>query len=58
MCVLYDLVVGKLNNVVVGWLVAYYINLSLVNLSIVICAEWINNWIKVVGISTFPYFSR
>ena len=24
MCVLYDLVVGKLNNVVVGWLVAYY----------------------------------
>ena len=50
---LYDLVAGKLNNVVVGWLVAYYINLS-----IVICAEWINNWIKVVGISTFPYFSR
>ena len=24
MCVLYDLVAGKLNNVVVGWLVAYY----------------------------------
>ena len=28
------------------------INLSIVNLSIAICAEWINNWMKVVGVST------